>query len=154
MRRVFRSKEQAIGIALFALIGSSLAVAEALTIDGTAVSTLERVLWVTLGLAWGAFSLLRGARAGVYVIPEGVKILNPLRTTFVPWSRLARFTLRRWGPFPLMGHAVLTDDSSVHIFGIEAPNPLTRSRNQSAQKLIADLNAVRELAQSGGPGRE
>jgi hypothetical protein len=141
-------------IALFGLIGSALAVTEALTIDGADVSAPERVIWVILGLAWGAFSLLRGARAGVFVIRGGVRILNPFRTTFVPWSRIARFSLRRWGPFPLMGHADLTDDSSIHIFGIEAPNPLTRPRNQSAQKLIAELDAVRKLAQSGRLGRE
>jgi len=154
MRKVFRSKEQSIGIALFGGIGSVLIVADAITIDSPNVSLPERVAWITVGFGAGAFCLLRAARAGVYVLPEGVRIVNPFRTKFVPWRQIAQFSLRRWGPFPLIGLVDLTDHSSEHIFGIAAPNPLTRPRNRSAQKLIAELNEVLDLARSGGLARE
>jgi len=154
MRKVFRSREQSVVIALFGGIGSVLAVAEAITIDDPDVTRPERVAWIIGGLALGAFCLLRGARAGVYVLPEGIRIVNPFRTKIVPWRQIAQFSLRSWGPFPLMGHVDLIDHSSEHIFGIEAPNPLTRPRSRSAQKLIAELNEVLDLARSGHLARE
>lgn len=86
MRKVFRSKEQSIGIALFGGIGSALIVADAITIDSPNVSLPERVAWIAVGFGAGAFCLLRAARAGVYVLPEGIRIVNPFRTTFVPWG--------------------------------------------------------------------
>jgi len=118
------------------------------------VSLPERVAGIAVGFGAGAFCLLRAARAGVYVLPEGIRIVNPFRTKFVPWRQIARFSLRRWGPFPLIGHVDLTDHSSQHIFGIEAPNTPTRPRNRSAQKLIAELNQVLDLARSGRLARE
>jgi hypothetical protein len=124
MRKVFRSKENSVGIALFGGISSVLIVADAIAIDSPNVSLPERVAWIAIGFGWGAFCILRAARAGVYVLPEGIKIVNPFRTKFVPWRQIARFSLRRWGPFPLMGHIDLANQSSEHIFGIEAPNPL------------------------------
>ena len=149
MRKVFRSREQSVVIALFGGIISAVIVAEALTTDVSNVSQPERMVWIICGLGLGAFVLLRAARAGVYVLPEGIRIVNPFRTRFVPWRQIAQFSLRDWGPFPLMGHVDLIDHSSEHIFGIEAPNPLTRRRNRSAQKLIAELNEVLDLARSG-----
>lgn len=154
MRKVFSSKEQSVGIAVFGGLGSAVMVAEAIAIDSPNVSLPERVAWIAVGFGAGAFFLLRAARAGVYVLPEGIRIVNPFRTKFVPWRQIARFSLRRWGPFPLMGHVDLADHSSEHIFGIEAPNPLTRPRNRSALKLIAELNEVLDLARSGRLARE
>lgn len=148
MRKVFRSKEQSVGIALFGVISSALMVADAITSDAH-MSLPERVAWIAVGLGWGAFCLFRAARAGVYVLSEGIRIVNPFRTKFVPWREIAQFSLRQWGPFPLIGFVDLTDHSSEHIFGIEAPNPFTRPRNRSAQKLIAELNQVLDLARSG-----
>jgi len=51
-----------------------------------------------------------------------------------------------------MGHVELKDGTSMHIFGIEAPNALTRPRNQSAQRLIAELNEILDAVRSGTSG--
>jgi hypothetical protein len=149
MGKVFRSREQSVVITLFGGICSIVAVGEAIAIDDPDVTRPERVAWIICGLGLGAFSVLRAARAGVYLLPEGIRIVNLFRTKFVPWHQIAQFSLRDWGPFPLMGHVDLIDHSSEHIFGIEAPNPLTRPRNRSAQKLIAELNEVPDQARSG-----
>jgi hypothetical protein len=154
MRKVFRSREQSVAIAIFGGIVSVVVMAEAITIDYPDVTRLERVVSIIFGLGLGAFCLLRAARAGVYVLPEGIRIVNLFRTKFVPWRQIAQFSLRDWGPFPLMGHVDLIDHSSEHIFGIEAPNPLTRPRNRSAQKLIAELNEILDQVRSGRLSQE
>jgi hypothetical protein len=53
---------------------------------------------------------------------------------------ISRFSLRPWGPFPLVGYAELRDGRSVHMLGVAAPNPITRPNNQTAQRMIAQLN--------------
>jgi hypothetical protein len=146
-RRVIRSREQAIGIAVVGVVGSILGLAEALS--RPEVGAPRTVASVIIAAAWGAFCILRAARAGAYVTQEGVRILNPLRTRFIPWNRIEGFSLRRWGLAPLMGHVDLKDGTSLHIFGIEAPNALTRPRNQSAQRLIAELNEMLDAVRTG-----
>jgi hypothetical protein len=146
-RRVVRSREQAIGIAVVGGVSSILGLAEALS--RPEVGAPRTVASVTIAVAWGAFCILRAARAGAFVTRDGVRILNPLRTHFIPWNRIDSFSLRRWGLAPLMGHVNLKDGTSTHIFGIEAPNALTRPRNQSAQRLIAELNEILNEVRTG-----
>jgi hypothetical protein len=85
-RRVVRSREQAIGIAVVGGVSSILGLAEALSRPEVGVP--RTVASVVIAVAWGAFCILRAARAGAYVIQDGVRILNPLRTRFIPWNRI------------------------------------------------------------------
>jgi hypothetical protein len=138
---VVRSRSQAVGLALtglFASIGFSIEAARA----SDQPATWIRVAFAATGLLLGLFMLMRMARSGAYVFTSGVRIKNPFGSRFVPWEAIRRFTLHAWGPFPKMGHAVLGDGTEVHIWGIQAPNPLFRPRNRSSDELIERLNRL------------
>lgn len=121
-----------------------------LAIDYPATSRQARLGAALAAILMGYFTVFRLARARVCVLRDGVKVVNPLRTVFVPWHRISRFSLRTWGLFYTpIGHVDLKDGSSVHILGIGAPNPGTRPRNQSAQRLIEELNDMLTKVRSG-----
>jgi Bacterial PH domain len=112
----------------------------------------RRPLWVILLVAaiavGGAAFMVRCARAGVHVAPDGIRVVNPTRSFQVPWSEIRGFSLGPWSLFPLIGLVELRDGRVEHLWGIQAPNPRTRPNNCSAQELIAELNG--ELGRRGG----
>jgi hypothetical protein len=130
-----------VGISAFVLV-------VALVSPGVAV--LYRMLACIFGLAVGWLWVWRLALAGVYVRAEGVRLVNPWQTRSIPWNDVRAFTLERWGLFPAIGVVELTDGSRIPIFGIEAPNPLTRPRNRDAQKLIDELNHLLAMNRPAG----
>jgi hypothetical protein len=69
-RRVVRSREQAIGIAVVGVVGPILGLAEALS--RPEVGAPRTVASVISAVAWGAFCILRAARAGAYVTPAAM----------------------------------------------------------------------------------
>lgn len=138
MRRVYHSRGQAWGIAITGVVGGALIVTTPLGGDHQA----SWGLWVGLsvgGVACAAICL-RVAMNGVYPSDTGLKIVNPLRSVFVPWDQINRFTVKTWGIFPLMGHALLKDGSAIRIFGIQPPNVVFRPNNRSAERVIGELN--------------
>ena len=134
---MYRSAEQAVLIALIGIIGSAVIAGIGLA---NSDSWAERAGWILFAglLLW--FYLFRCARSGVYVDAEGFRILNPLRTSRLGWADVRRFVIKRYGPFPLMAHAELTNDEAIHIFGIQGPNPMFRPHSRSAQNEIDALN--------------
>jgi hypothetical protein len=139
-QRAFRSREQS---TVLLIVGSLLAVvgaAQALLADG--LSPLQRGVFVTMAVLLGAYGVFRLARCGVYVIDNGVRVVNPVRTRFVPWETISRFSIRRVGFHPGMGVVDRKDATIVPIWGIQIPNPMTRPKNRSAQRLIEELNRV------------
>lgn len=91
---------------------------------------------------------LRFAGAAAFTAADGVTIRQAFRSTRVPWSEVKRFTLRRRGLFPLIGILEREDGTNVPIYGIQAPNPMTRPGNMEAQREVLGLNA--ELARAKG----
>lgn len=147
----FRTREQAILIGITGVILIIAVPVQSLSADaeGNRLSPGEAIFFVGLGVPLGLFMVLRVARSGVVAFERGCRVVNPLRTRFIPWTEIAGFSLRPWGVFPLVGQVDLKDGSSVHVFGIEAPNPLTRPNNRSAHRLKDELNSLRSKLTSG-----
>ena len=69
-------------IGLLTMIGSAVGIVYALTISqffGGAVALV--------GLAFGSWVAVRWPRRGVYVERDGVRVLNPMTSTYVAWGR-------------------------------------------------------------------
>lgn len=93
---------------------------------------------VVVGLL-SAFCLWRLARAGVYADDEGIRVLNPTRTTRVAWDDVLRFRMRSHRGFPAVGFAELVDGTEILCWGLQA-----RSRNAAAMRIpeavVEELN--------------
>jgi hypothetical protein len=140
MKRRYRSAEQAVLIAVIGPVITIIMLVQAF------VAFKQDALWWLIAAIAFLFAILswRGALAAVYTEQHGVRIVNPLRTELVNWSEIERFALGRYGPWPHVGLIELRNGSRRHIFGIQAPNPLTRRKNRGAQVLVEQLN--QELA--------
>lgn len=146
MKRAYRSSEQAV---LIAIIG---AVVAGIMLVQTVIAFKQGTLWWFIGAIAFLFIILgwRGSRAAIYAEEHGVRVVNPLKSELVSWSEIESFTLGRYGPWPHVGLIQLKNGSRRHIFGIQAPNPLTRPKNRSAQNLIKQLNQELEVKRDEG----
>jgi Bacterial PH domain len=145
MKRRYRSSEQVVGIAIIGSVVTIIMLVQAIVAfnQGAPWWLISAIAFLFAILSW------RGANAAVYAEQHGVRVVNPLRTELVNWSEIERFTLGRYGPWPHVGLIELRNGSRRHIFGIQAPNPLTRPKNRGAQILVEQLN--QELAAKRGP---
>jgi hypothetical protein len=96
-------------------------------------------------LAW--FIVFRWARAGVFVVQDGVRILNPLKTIAVAWQDIRCFRVGAHGIWSKIGIVELSDGREIVLLGICAPNSLTRPTNKIAESLVSDLEKVRHRVQ-------
>lgn len=106
--------------------------------------------WVLLlsSFAWGALAWRLG-RAGVETTRTGIIIKNPFRKDeTIPWTRVRRFSVRRYAIFPLVGFVDLDGGESRHILGIQGPNPLFRPDDAATKALIDDLNRIAREARN------
>lgn len=104
-----------------------------------------KIVLILMILAIGWFFIDRCALAGAYVDPNGIRVKNPLRSTAIPWREIKGFSLGIFWWF-ITARADLRNGESVHIWGIQPPNPLTRPKNRSAEKLIEALKREHEAA--------
>ena len=138
MKAVFRSREQSIALFVIGVLLSGYFLVGVF-------QTGDSVNWVVDLLLAGltfSFFVLRLARSGVYVRGDRLRIVNPLRSLNVPLAEVTHFSIGRHGVFPLVGLAHLEDGTKIGMWGIQAPNPLLRSRNRSAQRIIDELNGL------------
>lgn len=144
MKRVYRSSEQAVLIAIIGSVVTIIMLVQAVVAfkQGAPWWFIAAIAFLFIILSW------RGARAAIYAEEHAVRVVNPLKTELVSWSEIERFSLGRYGPWPHVGLMELKNGSRRHIFGIQAPNPLTRPKNRSAQNLVEQLN--QELAARKG----
>jgi hypothetical protein len=144
LRRSYRTWEQSIGVGILGVIGSTF-----VTLGGLAMSmaptAVVGVLMTLVGVL-GYLGTWRAVRAGVRADEHGVVIMNPLRSTTVPWAEVERFSVGAHGLWPRVGIVHLRDGSTVAIWGIQGPNPVVRPKNRSAERLIVSLNHRLEAA--------
>ena len=142
-RRVYRSTEQAILLWIITVVAVALISTAVLTAHDLA-PIKQIAAWAFCAIvAW--FGVFRLAMSGVFLEEEEIRVVNPFRTRRFPRTEVEGFSLGRWGPFPKIGFACLRDGERVPLFAIEGPNPFTRPRNRSAERLIESLNeALRE----------
>ena len=136
---VHRNRQYALVIATVASLFLIASIIAAAVREGD-LTTSQRVWPVVPVLVLSAFCLLRLARAGVYAGPEGIRVLNPLRTVKVPWEHVLRFTLEPHKGFPAVGFAELIDGRRIQIWGIQS-----RSSNAAAKRIPQqEIDALNE----------
>ena len=137
---VYRTRSQALvflGLGLFFSIFVVVFVVSYIQSPNLLALLVQEAIF--LPMTWLYF---RSARAGIYVLDGGIRIVNPLRTSFVEWDAVRCFRRGEGGFFPKVAFAVLCDGTEVRIFGIQGPNPATRPHNRDAEHLIDQLNAA------------
>jgi hypothetical protein len=94
-----------------------------------------------LALAGPHFTALRMARARLCVLPDGVLVVNYLRSRFISWHEISKFSLRGWGFWwTPVGHVELKNGSSVPVLGIGRSSPTLRTKRARADDMIQELN--------------
>ena len=135
--RVFRNQEGALIVAILGCVVVALGISRIIADwNEPYVATVDAA--VLLPCAW--FFFFRFARAGVYVTPSGVRVLNPHRTVHLAWHEIERFSIGAKGLLPRVGIAELTNGRSVGLYGVSAPNPTFRPGDRKAENIITDLN--------------
>ncbi len=145
--RLYQSQEQAIVVGSLGVALGIAAPALAFSPPEVGEPGLQLVAaWAvtTIGFLSGLWLILRAARCGVRVSEEGLKVVNPFRTDFIPWHQVAGFSIGPWGPYPGIGWVELVDGRRLHVWGIEIPNPLIRPHNAGAQRVIDQLEQERQ----------
>jgi hypothetical protein len=83
----------------------------------------------------------RVGRAGVWIETDGVRVVNPTKSTFIAWSDIERFVLK---PLPSWSNrgavAELRDGGEVSIWGIQEPRARWLAKIDRTQGLIDQLN--------------
>ena len=64
--------------------------------DAPKASPANRVGTITFCVLVGAFVLLRVAPARLCVLLDGVRVVNYVRSRFIPWEDISGFSLRPW----------------------------------------------------------
>jgi len=75
-------------------VGASVVAAVALVAAATVEPIVDGVRAVAM--AGTAVLMVRLAMGRVEVLEDGVRVVNPWKTSFVPWSRFKGFTRKRW----------------------------------------------------------
>jgi hypothetical protein len=150
-RRIYRSTDQAtivwIAVVLFALYYAGLVI--------QAMGDVHALVIAPVTALFGAaiFYLVRLARAGVRIGSDGAHVMNIRRTIQVPWDEIERFSVGPHGLSPKSAFVELRGGERIAIWGIQAPNVVTRPKSRSAERLVEALNE--ELAQHRSvPGAE
>jgi hypothetical protein len=133
---VYRNQSYALLITVVAVLFFLASIVAAFARDGDFTTRWVPVLPV---LALSCFCLLRLARAGVYAEDEGVRILNPLSSTRIPWEHLQRFTLGPHKGFAALGFAERVDGTKVEIWGIQSRSH-TAAAKKIPEQVIEELN--------------
>ena len=133
---VYRNDSYALLITVVAALFALASIVAGFARDGNFGTRWVPILPV---LALSGFCLLRLARAGVYADAEGIRILNPLSSTRIPWEHLRRFTLQASKGFPAVAFAERTDGTTVQIWGIQARS-YTAAAKKIPEQVVERLN--------------
>lgn len=139
---LYRSKGQAVAVRLCIVLLLLI-----LTGQAVRLGVGGKPQWIPVIALIGAPVLLflyRAAVSGVWAQDAGVWIVNVVGTRLIRWQDIERFSVGPLGLFPKTGIVELHDGTRFGIWSIQGPNPATRPRNTSAEKIIEALN--RELA--------
>jgi hypothetical protein len=80
----------------------------------------------------------------VWIVEDGVKVINTGRSFLIPWDDIERFSMGRRGLVRKVGIAELHDGRRIAMWGIQGPNAATRRSDVAAARLIAAMNAELE----------
>lgn len=111
--------------------------------DAPKASPANRVGTITFCVLVGAFVLLRVAPARLCVLLDGVRVVNYVRSRFIPWEAISGFSLRPWNPlWTPVGYVDLKDGSSVPVLGISRLRPELWPKRKPADDMIDELNRL------------
>jgi hypothetical protein len=142
--RIFRIRSHSVAIAALGVLLPGIGIATILSEPlSPPTSAADRAIAIIGMLLVGAFAIFRMARARLRVLLDGVMIHNYLRNRFIPWNEIGGFSLRPWGIwFTPVGHADLTNGSSVPILGIGRSSPQVWRKRAPADDVIDELNRI------------
>ena len=106
-----------------------------LSAHSVARSIAARTVLYLMAVASGILGA-RLAWAGAYPRNEGLRVVNPLHTTLIPWDSINRIELGEY-LFTPMAFVVSLDGSRLHIYGIDGTASVRRT-----ETLIQELNAL------------
>jgi hypothetical protein len=132
-----RDREQS-GVILVAVMGSS-----AVLLIMATLGPRDPLPLLFFTAAWSWFGIGRCSLAGVRVEETGLRIRNPLRTHRVQWGEIVGIKVGSKGIWPRVALVELVGGRSVHIWGLQGPNPLTRPKSE--WKLNAEVDRLRQL---------
>lgn len=113
------------------------------------------ILGVAIGcvlLAPAVFCFVRALMQGVFISDRGLTVVNLFKTYEFDWTQVQHFEfgypeawIWTWSPV-----AVLTDGTRIQLMPIQAPQPITRSKNTFDKKAVARLEAFHAAAIENG----
>jgi hypothetical protein len=135
-RKSFSSREQRLGLAIVGLVGVAVFTGYAVTAHSRAERFSEAILTILLAAA-----MLRLISARVVLTADGeLTVVNAMRTIRLRAAEVSAVRIGRWGILPRIALIDLFDGRCLHAFGIQGPNPAFRAGNQSAERLVEELN--------------
>ena len=116
--------------------------------SGLSAAGIASAVSLAVALLW--FFVARVLLSGVHVGPEGVRIVNPLRTRRLTWVEIQGFGFGQLRPFfPRVGWVELAGGSRVMIWAIQG-SVLWRE-NRRSRRLIDALSAELRARSDEGP---
>src|SRR3954447_12444545 len=151
-RRHFSTPSQRVGlqVSCWFLVVSVLAMAIGVTAPagegGGGQPGWVAVPFVLIALVDLVFTYTRLRPAGAWIQDDGVRIVNPFSTTFVPWGRVFRFALKPGGQFggdDLVCFVEILGGGDVRVWGIQQPRAVWwDGKVDRTQPLVDELNAI------------
>lgn len=138
---VLRSREQCVVISIVCALATTYWIVFAVRGYIGHDSLPEAVFGVAMGIIF-AIVLVRASRARAVVDELHLTVVNTFRTTRVNAAEIREFQLgpRKSTIFYGAAAVELRDGQEIVIFGIQSPNTAVRPDNNSAQKLVDQLN--------------
>jgi hypothetical protein len=93
-----------------------------------------------VGVGIALFFAFRVLRMGVYLDANSVKVVNSLKTYWVPWARVKSFRLGEVPRAPRICVLELTEGDEIPLWGIRAPNPVFFRWDKQAARMLELLN--------------
>lgn len=133
-RTVYRSITTA---AIYPVVGALLAAPSIALLISSPPGVVDGVE-VAIGLALSLLAIFRLGRCGIYVEPDGIRVLNPLSSTRVRWDEIRRFVLPDRGACRIQRHGA----SAVKVFGIQPATwaTLRRMCHTRESAMVDELN--------------
>jgi hypothetical protein len=119
-------------LAAFSAFAAGLAVFASFTVAG-------RDFLYTLPMAVISYAAARTSVMSVDVRADGVRVVNPLRTSNIPWEEFARFVVGPWHGWRASVLVQRRDDHMIPVF-VFASNPMYEDARVSS--IVADLNRM------------
>jgi hypothetical protein len=133
-RKVYRTRSQAMGLCVGAVIFAVLTVFAIVHGSGSVSGVIGGIVVIVLELLWFG----RAAATALIVDNQGVTVRTLLRTVDIPWAGIARFEV---GRYKILGCVLIihrTDGSVLPVFAVQGITGQPRRRTSIMARATAD----------------